>query len=446
MRQGYVGRAPRTVESQRIFSTLYQMQKEGQPFRPSAIQLTPQLSGALIGVSGTGKTTAVRRLLARYPQVIFHPKIGHYQIPHLIIEAPYDGASVKGIAEAIFRRVDELLPDAGCCELYSNPRSGADVLMTHAARVLHMHSVGLLVVDEIQNLENSPKTRQALMTLLVSASNTLHVPILFSGTNKAHDLLSLDFRQARRSVGIGSTIWKPLARGRDGAPSEWDDFLTLMWRFQWTASPVPLTPFLSDLLFHYSQGVVDIAIKLFAVAQARAVDDGTEAVTGELIESVAKCELVNVEPMIAAIRNDDLNALGRFKDIAPAGLDAMMADVAIRSSGRLIRGAAIPGSSPQFAPAVAEVLTAAGFDLDQSQALAEKAAGSANVLDGVKTALKIATSGGKAVRKKDAASNQPEFGPGDYRNALNADVPGDTVLSRLKALKMVADVDAILSA
>ena len=218
MRQGYVGRAPRTVESQRVFTKLYEQQKAGKTFNTSLVQLTAQLSGALIGIPGMGKTTTIQRILQRVPAVIFHPQHNIYQVPYLHIEMPYDGASVKGLAESIFRKMDLLLPDANYGKQYGKERSGAETLMNHAARVLHMHAVGLLVVDELQNLENSPKNHDALMTLLVSASNELGVPILFVGTNKAQSLLSQDFRQARRSIGIASSYWGPLLEGTEEKP------------------------------------------------------------------------------------------------------------------------------------------------------------------------------------------------------------------------------------
>lgn len=447
IRQGYVGRAPRTVEAQQISTKLYQQQKAGKTFPSSPAQLTAQLSGALIGIPGMGKTTTIRRLLARIPQVILHPKLSLYQVPYLTIETPYDGASVKGIAESIFRKMDQLLPDARYGEQYSNARSGAETLMNHAARILHMHAVGLLVVDEIQNLENSPKNRQALMTLLVSASNELGVPILFVGTNKAQHLLSLDFRQARRSIGNASTYWDTLQKGSQDAPSEWEDFLSVLWRFQWTKQPAPLTPYLSDLMYHHCQGVVDIAIKLFAVSQARAIHDGSEALTGELIDNVAKTELAIVMPMIEAIRKDDVRALLNCKDIAPIGLDAIMADVGSKYSGRLVRGASIMASSPMFAPTVTQALTTVGFDLPEAQALAEKVSDSTNVIDGVKNALAHATSGRRvSSTKKGLPPADIEYAPGDYRSATNNDVAGDSVFARLKALNMVANVESILGA
>lgn len=446
MRQGYVGRAPRTAESQRVYTKLYEQQKAGKTFDTSAVQLSAQLSGALIGIPGMGKTTTIRRLLARLPEVIFHPEHQIYQVPYLHIEMPYDGASVKGLAESIFRKMDALLPDANYGKQYSNQRSGAETLMNHAARVLHMHAVGLLVVDELQNLENSPKNHEALMTLLVSASNELGVPILFVGTNKAQNLLAQDFRQARRASGLASTYWGTLGKGSPEQPGEWDDFMSVLWRFQWVKKSVPLSPHLSDLMFHHTQGVADIAIKLFAIAQARAIHDGTETLTGALIESVAQNELSRIMPMIEAIRRDDVRALAAYRDIAPMGLDSFLADIGAKFSGRKVRGSTISGANPLFVPAVTEALATVGFEKEDAQLLAEKVSDSTNVLDGVQKALQHATSGRPIKSPKAKKEAAPvSYPPGDYRNALLPAQNGTTVQERMQSLNMLANVDAILS-
>ena len=446
MRQGYVGRAPRTVASQQVFNTLYEHQKAGTTFNTTAATLTAQLSAALIGLPGMGKTTTIRRLMARFPGVIFHPDYSIFQVPYLHIEMPYDGASVKGLATSIFRKLDALLPDARYSEQYGNPRFGAETLMNHAARLLHLHAVGVLVVDELQNLENSPKNHEALMTLLVSASNELGVPILFVGTNKAEGLLQKDFRQARRSSGLASTYWGALSQGTEDEPGEWDDFMSVLWEFQWVKNPTPLSQPLSNLMFHHSQGVADIAIKLFAVAQSRAIYDGSETLTGALIDSVAQNELARVMPMIEAIRRDDVRLLSVYRDIAPLRLDAMLTDVAANFSARKIRGVSIKGSSPEFGPMVKKVLSEVGFEPQDAQTLAEKVADSETVLEGIQKALKHATSGQPVKAPKASKAETPVSYPhGDLRNAGLPGTTGQTVVERMQALRMLADVDAILA-
>lgn len=447
MRQGYVGRIPRSAASHRVFGVLHDNLRKKTPFGKGS-NITAQLSTSLIGLSGMGKTTTVKRLLSRVPEVIHHPDYGIYQTPYLHIETPYDGASVKGLAHSIFRKIDMLLPEANYTQQYARNRStGAETLMNHAARLLHMHCVGLLVLDEIQNLEHSPKNRHALMSLLVSASNELGVPIVFIGTNKARRILSLDFRQARRSVGQGLAYWDRLSKGTPAEPHEWEDFVNILWRFQWVKNPAKDSAFLTDLLYLHSQGIVDIAIKLFAASQIRAMMDGSETITGQLISDVSKRELALVEPMVDALRRGDIDALQACDDIAPLNLEQLLKNVQQSYAGRKVRGASIRYDNELFVPVVAAALESVGFEPETAVDMAETVAGpeTTNVLDGVKKALSTSTAGPKpkSTKRKDGMRTTADYPPADYRNALLKSEK-ETVLQRLTTLGMLPDLEKLL--
>lgn len=440
MRQGYIGRIPHSVASTEVFRKLYEQKTHGRSFDPMG-QLTAQLSSSMVGVSGGGKTSAIKRVLQRYPQVIHHPLYGIYQVPYLHIETPYNGSAL-GLAQAVFRKLDQLLPGAGYVEQYANTR-GVDNIMGHVARLLHMHCVGLMVVDEIQNLEHSPLNRQALMTLLVSASNEFGVPLLFVGTYKAKNILSLDFRQSRRSVGYGIPEWGRLAKGVDGQTGEWELFIKVLWRFQWLRNPVEASPFLMDLLYDYSQGIIDIAIKLFACCQLRAMMDGSEMITGRLIADVAHSELAMLEPMIDALRQGDYDALRQFEDIAPLHLGELLAKVQQRYAGRKVSGAAVKPDSEQFKPMVSSALEVLGFDPESADALAEGASEATDALTGVQQALARSRSGKRA--QKDKAPPKPvSYLPGDYRNAFNRPEKM-SIFEQLGQLGMLPELDVLFA-
>ena len=442
MRQGYVGRTPRSKQSVGILNKL---NNKGICQLASTGELTPQLSSALIGMPGIGKTTALKRLLSRIPQVIYHLTIGFYQVTYLYIEMPYDGASVTGLAHSIFRKLDQLLPEANYYEQYCNSNKGAATLMNHAARLLLMHGVGLLVVDEIQNLENSPKNKKALMTLLVSASNELGTPILFVGTNKARKLLSLDFRQARRSVGLGIPSWDRLTKGTAEKPGEWEFFINVLLRFQWVREPLKVSPYITDLLFHYSQGIIDIAIKLFAACQVRAIMDGSERITGQLIDSVAHRELQMVAPMIDALRRNDIQALELYDDIAPLELDELLSQVQDSYSGPRVTGASTKPGSAEFTTMATKALAAVGYQPETALSLVESvsADGATDALDAVQKAIAKSKGGPKARRPAAAPPEPKDLPPGDYRRAMTG--TEGTVFERLGALGMLPDLDALFA-
>lgn len=456
MRHGYVGRIPHSVRSAAVYRKLYEQQAQGRTF-PTTGQITAQLSTSLLGISGMGKTTTIKRFFSRIPEVIHHPDYGIYQIPYLHIEMPYDGASVKGLAQSIFRKVDLLLPEANYSQQYAKgSQSGAETLMNHAARVLHMHLVGILVIDETQNLQNSPKNRKALMTLLVSASNELGVPILFVGTNAARDLITGSFRQARRSSGHGVPLWENLTQSTKEKPGDWELFARTLLQFQWLKNPVEATPFLIDLLYQYSQGIIDVAIKLVATCQVRAIMDGSETITGQLIDSVAKNELSMLAPMVEALRNGNVEALQRFNDIAPLSLAELLQQTELQYAGQKVAGIAVQPGGTDFNSMVSSALGALGFSPGRADQLAISvaAAGAQNALEGVTAAITKSTSGRRtkapsSKRSKVAEGNSDyvarNLSPGDYRNAFNRP-DGGSIFERLGVLGMLPDLDVLFPA
>jgi hypothetical protein len=455
IRTGYVGRIPRTAEHTGIFQKIYENQKAGISFRQSSNTLSPQLSSALVGPSGTGKSTSVGRYLAHFPQVIFHPELGLYQIPYLHVEMPSDGSSVKGLAHGILRKIDELIPDANYYHEYAiKGRPGADALMRSVARVMNMHLVGILVCDEVQNLSNSSKGAEIVMTELVSACNDLKIPILFIGTNKATKVLSLDFRNARRSSGRGFEPWMNLPEHvPENDVNDWKEFLDVLWRYQWTKKFVALDDLLAEIMYFYSQGIIDLAIKLFASAQARAMADGSETISAELIADVYKREFQLLHPMIEALRNKDYEALTNFGDIAPLHLSDILNNYQkkIHSKGSAVHRVR-PGDET-FVPRVAAALESMGHDGDAALAAAqnvESTGTASNMTDGVKQAIADLTVPRRVSRGKKsspAAQSAVDFSarPHDLRRATQeAKASGTTTLQRLDELGMIPPLEDVL--
>jgi hypothetical protein len=452
MRAGYVGRAPRTPDHARIHQAIYDKQKVGIPFRQAPNTQAAQMSTALIGVSGTGKTTTVMRCVAHIPKVIYHPELNVYQVPYLHVEMPSNGSSIRGLAHGILQQLDRLVPGANYYTDYAlRGKPGADTLMASVARLMHMHCVGLLIADEVQNLANAHKGDQTVMTELVSACNTLQVPILFIGTNKADKIFGLDFRHSRRSSGHGMAYWDRFHRS-ESEDGEWETFIAALWKYQWVKQPIPLNGLLMDTMYECSQGIVDIAIKLFASGQAIAIQDGTEFLSAELIKSVYATELKLLHPMLEALRDDDIEALTRYQDITPLGVDAQIATFerrALRSTSPLHR---VTSADPGYATRLVSSLVAVGYGVEESeQAVATTIVEGRPVSleRGQKAALRSLQAPSKRARAKPVehppATPDLSHRPRDLRHAIGAArTNGTTIPDELRRLGMLLPLDAIL--
>lgn len=314
IRQGYMGRDPSAPGyAARLAGGIRQaMDGAGTSnvvpfFHPSA------LSFALTGCSGVGKTRAEEQILLQYPQIVFHPELQMIQIAWIKLESPQKGGP-KQLCVDFFTAVDRLL-GTNYFKLYG--RGGEDEMVVHMAEVATLHAIGILIVDEIQHLKHARSgAGEEVLSFLVKLVNTIGVPVELIGTPSAVDVLQGNFRQGRRSSGLGALRWDPMPQDK-----VWAYFLEKMWTYQWTSSATPLTPELSAVLYDETQGVTDLVVKIFMLAQLRLISigearpDAEELITPALIRRVAREDFWLVAPMIQALRLKDSKALAKYDDL-----------------------------------------------------------------------------------------------------------------------------------
>lgn len=310
VRAGYQGRNP----LQRGFRN--QMNVRLQQ-KQQARQQTRSQGFTLLGVSGVGKTTALESILALYPQIVMHhayqnQPFSHLQVVWLKLDCPHDG-SIRGLCLNFFQAMDGLLDTRYYRYHARNGRATTDEMLPAMARVSAIHSLGGLVIDEIQHLSEARSGGAAkMLNFFVHLVNTIGMPVILVGTPKAQSVLSGEFRQARRGAGQGDLVWNRMEQD-----AIWDLFLQALWRYQFTRHVVPLTPQLSEVLHDVTQGITDLAVKVYMLAQIRAMTTGREQVTPALMQSVAKDSLRLAQPMLAALRSGDPMKLAQFEDIQP---------------------------------------------------------------------------------------------------------------------------------
>jgi hypothetical protein len=275
------------------------------------------LVSSVIGCSGAGKTTAVEAILAGYPQTIIHPEYQHVQLVWLKVESPHD-ASIKSLCINFFRALDVALDNDGEYEKqYVRSRSNVDMLLGDFARVAALHSIGLLVIDEIQHLDRSKSgVSEKILRFFVQLTNTIKLPILFVGTPKAYELFSPSMRSARRASQFGSINWSRFnTASRAGKNSEWDRFFDQLWSLQWFKSPQPMTENIRSLFWDYSQGIAHVAVTLFYLCQTRAVTIGREIIDKKLVDIVFNEELHMIRPMIRALQSGREEEIQKYADL-----------------------------------------------------------------------------------------------------------------------------------
>ena len=185
--------------------------------------------------------------------------------PVVVVQCPFD-SSVKGLAFEILRNIDDVLET----KYYSNAlRSHAttDVLIGIISQVSLYH-IGLLIIDEIQNVASS-KNGKTFINALTQLINNSGVSICMVGTPECKVFFEQQLQLARRSMGLEYT------------PLQYDyyfeNFCRTVFRFQYTRYQTELEAVILERLYEYSGGLVSLVVSLLHDAQEIAIITGSES-------------------------------------------------------------------------------------------------------------------------------------------------------------------------
>jgi hypothetical protein len=268
---------------------------------------------SLIGPSGSGKTTAIHQQLSLYPQVIQHTNYQEnpfpaLQLTWLKLDCPYDG-SIKGLAQKFFAAVDEKL-GTDYYRLHGKSRTTVDQMMPAMTSVAAIHLMGCLIVDEIQHLKAARTGGcEKMLNFFVEMSNTMRIPIILVGTPKAMGVLTSEFRSARRASGQGALLWDRMQEDET-----WDYFLERLWKYQYTSEVTPLTPQLSQAMYHETQGITALTVILYKLMQD-AVIGFEETLSKELVSNVATTCFKPLAPFIQMLQSGRRSRYTDLEDI-----------------------------------------------------------------------------------------------------------------------------------
>ncbi|HFK1427618.1 MULTISPECIES: ATP-binding protein [Bacillus cereus group] len=330
IRRGYLARNPLDktfLERIRVLHQLREDEEEAHKYideRLNYIRSTAD-SLSIIGISGIGKTTAIERLLLMYPQVIKHEvykgqAFNRTQIVWLKIDCPYDG-SLSTMCKGFFKAIDDLL-GTRYLEKYGYLNRVTSTMLLHMTSLASMYGIGVLVIDEIQHLLHSKNDQEEMLNFFVTLSNTVGIPTVLIGTSKAQQLFKGNFRQARRAASDGAIIWDRMAEDSE----EWEFFLETLWELQCLKTSSELTGEIKKTFYEECQGITSVAVNLFILAQERALFDESnenEVITSRVLKKTAKGDMKIIQPMLNAIRKNDLKAMYKYEDIM-INLDDLM--------------------------------------------------------------------------------------------------------------------------
>lgn len=276
---------------------------------------------AEIGVSGIGKSKIYERILKRcFPQVIHHSeyqgrKLLMTQVVWLHIECP-SGKSVGALCKNFYDKVDELL-GSNFYQKYGEKAGNTDALAKRMVKVAAQINLGVLIIDEIQNVHKAHSGGdERMINFITELVNTIGVPVIIIGTFKALYLFNESFANSRR--GIPDSYSENIMGLLTCDSWEWNELIENLWDLQYTANFTPLTDELKQLMYYHTVGIPDIAVKLFMHVQSKAIlNGGEEKITPTLINEIASKSLRLLQDKFEKIRNGNTSALIELDDIRP---------------------------------------------------------------------------------------------------------------------------------
>lgn len=310
--QGYIARNPFDKEYRRyINQTGKQIINRTFDINARTDFRTTASCATLIGFSGMGKTSTVSRVTSNIPQIVIHNRYNgqHFnqiQLSHLTLQTP-SNSSLKALTLQFFMKVDELL-GTNTFQKHVSRNLSTDAMLPLMGQVAQNCSIGLLIIDEIQHLQN--RGIQQMMNYFVTLMNSFGVPILFIGTPASYPIFQNEFRIARRVSGNGEIVWNNMEN-----ESEFRFFLESIWKYQWNRIFTPLNEEMINVFYEQTQGVSDLIIKLFIKSQEACITNGKEEFTVNMVKRVANEQFKLMKPMIDAVKSKNVYKMAQFEDL-----------------------------------------------------------------------------------------------------------------------------------
>lgn len=230
-------------------------------------------SFTIIGSSGIGKSSAINRAIDLITATgIIETKEPYSRIiPCIVVQCPFD-SSVKGLLLEIIRKVDECLNS----KYYENAlriRSTTDMLIGNVSQVALNH-IGLLIVDEIQNVCNN-RHGKSLVGMLTQLINNSGISICMVGTPESSVFFEQAMQLARRSLGLQYKAIEYNAYFRN--------FCRTLFSYRYVKYDATLNEAIIAWLYEHSAGIISVVVSLVHDAQEIAILSGIETLNLETL-------------------------------------------------------------------------------------------------------------------------------------------------------------------
>lgn len=240
--------------------------------RPSNSIIGGSDSFTIIGTSGIGKSTAINRAVDVITNnCVFEYKLKSKIIPFITVQCPFD-SSVKGLAIEILLKIDSIL-ETGYCAQQNFARCTVDILVAQICTIA-INNIGVLIVDEIQNVVNS-KNGKNIIGFLTQLINNSGISICMVGTPESMVYFESAAHLARRTMGLKYSNLK--------YDKYFKNIIDILLKYQYTKTQRIKEEEVYRWIYEHSSGNISIIISLLHDAQEIAIVSGKDILNANVL-------------------------------------------------------------------------------------------------------------------------------------------------------------------
>lgn len=307
--------------------------------RPLSSDVPESPINSIMAVGGMGKSRAINRALAsQFDQVIEHPTfpgvVGPYQqLVYLKVDVPGTG-KLLDIARNLMIETAQALNTSEFDEMLSLKKPAAMNMFDAWLRVARRQSLGLLVLDEINNLFKPEPRKNRLakagqpsappilrlveeeaLRCLLTIANTWRIPLCFLTTPDGMEAMGTRFSVAQRMCLDGHHHIKFPDSAED--PDTLDFYLPALERYQYFAKPIVIGPMEREELFKLTGFVPRILFSAWRLGQRIALETDSKSFKFDHIRAAVNTYLAPLKAPISALQSNDPLRMRRYQDLLP---------------------------------------------------------------------------------------------------------------------------------
>lgn len=331
---GYKRRNPADATFKKKILTAIHLDGDNQLDATNLKKVTGETTDALLeangcalmaAISGDGKTTTMLRNLKLIPQFFSHTTyvnsdgvevvIDEPQITHLYVQVH----KRKGQKAFLFSVVEAVEVATGKSFMGDiGKRDTVDRIIRYVRKLLLNYNVGILVIDEAQNIDSDPDkltlggNEKTSMKFVEEIFNRIGVPLFFVGTLSILKLFGQEATIARRTAIDGAFI----STGSDVNSAFWDRLCKRLYQVELLDGEHESYEMIMQHLHNLSQGTPAIAVSLMraTLSHMSKFEKGKQSFTMKSLSHVFKEQFSILHKPLRALRKKQYH---KYEDLAP---------------------------------------------------------------------------------------------------------------------------------